>query len=248
MVFFLICNIFTINSCVYNSTFSGIKRVNNKNKIKLYNEMHPYSQYTSTDIVSDKNYMTYKGKSLYYYNLNEDYMKDIYTMCDNNRLYFKTIGSSITAYSIVLSTIYDNEINPLQIYYEYIDNHDICNELITIESIYETYSKSTDNILVNKINSSEIYSNIINGNIVIAKLVANEDSKLTCDSDYIVIYNIDSNGNYFLLDPSLRKNSFICPYSSYAYGNTISSNNMKKSWSLEEISKEATDYYVIMRR
>ena len=40
LLFFLICNIFTINSCVYNSSIDGIKRVKKYNEITLYNEIH----------------------------------------------------------------------------------------------------------------------------------------------------------------------------------------------------------------
>ena len=45
LAFFLICNIFTINKCVYNSNLYGIKRTKIENQITLYNELHPEEIY-----------------------------------------------------------------------------------------------------------------------------------------------------------------------------------------------------------
>lgn len=248
LLFLLICNLFTINKCVYNSTLSGVQRTKNKNKIVSYNEMHPKDLDYSSSIKPEKDYKTYTGKNLYYFNQNRDYMKKAYYECGNNKVYMNSIGSSITAFSISISTLYDKSINPIQIlnYYKN-DNKNICNEEITIEKLYNSIMKKYGAISIRNIQSSQIESSIKNGGLVIAQLSANEDSKLTCDSNYIVIYNIDPEGKYKIADPALQSTSFVCPYSSDAYGNVIKSSNMEDSWTLEEINNEAENYYLVRR-
>ena len=41
LLILLICNTFSINKCVYNSTLSGVQRAKNKNNIDNYLSMHP---------------------------------------------------------------------------------------------------------------------------------------------------------------------------------------------------------------
>ena len=83
LLFFLICNIFTVNSCVYNSSMDGIKRVKKHNEITLYNEIHPNTDYGNNPdgIEPEKNYTTATGKNLYYFNQNKAYMKTAYYTC-----------------------------------------------------------------------------------------------------------------------------------------------------------------------
>ena len=159
-----------------------------------------------------------------------------------------SVGSSITAFSMAISTIFDNNVNPVQIFNYYKeDNKNLCNKQITIESVYDSVMKRYGALELSEINSYEISSAIKNNGIVIAWLSANENSKLTCDSDYIVIYNIGLDGKFMIADPALQTNSYICPSSSKAYGNVIDKNNMNKTWSLDEINKESVKYYLLKR-
>ena len=67
LLFFLICNVFTINKCVYNSNLNGIKRTKIENQINLYNKIHPNSVEGnfSNGVNPEKNYKTATGKTLY---------------------------------------------------------------------------------------------------------------------------------------------------------------------------------------
>ncbi|MBO5182776.1 MAG: hypothetical protein J6B64_00015 [Bacilli bacterium] len=250
LLFFLICNLFTINSCVYNSNIDGIKRVKNKNAITLYNEIHPEGElgYSSDGIDPDKNYKTIKNNDFYYFNQNKPYMNNAYYTCNNKNIYMDSFGSSITSISMAISTLYDKSINPVEIFDIYKkDNLDICNAKFDVESIFNSITKRYGALTLSQIDSTSIYNEISNGGLVIAEVSANENSKLTCDSNYVVIYNISLDGGYMLAIPNQTNYDYACSYTSRAYGNVIKSDNMQKSWSLNEINNEATKYYLIKK-
>lgn len=250
LAFFIICNVFSINRCVYNSNINGIKRTKNGNQITLYNTLHPpkRTQYSEEGITPNKNLKTYSNTSLYYYNQNEPYMNNAYYECNNNKIYMDSYGSALTSFSIAISTLYDNDINPVKLFNIYRqNNNDLCNNKMELVNVYNTTMKVYGSITMQEISSSEVYDSIRKGGYVIVELSSNEDSKLTCDNGYIVIYNIAKDGKYMIADPSLKKNSYVCPYSSAAYGNIISSDNMNRSWSIEEIDNEAVRYYLVKK-
>ena len=190
---------------------------------------------------------TLTNKNLYYYNQNRENIRNLYFECSGNKKYMDEVGSSITSYSIAISTLYDKEVNPTKIYNYYKqDNFDFCSD-ITIEKVYNSTLKRYGAIKISEINKSQIENSLVNDGIVIAQLRANENSKLTCDTKYIVIYSKDLNGKYLIADPTLRNSSYVCPYSSEAYGNVIDSDNMNKSFTLEEIDNEAVKYYLVKK-
>ena len=244
----MICNFFTINKCIYNSSLEGIKRTKNENQIILYNKVHPteLNGNVSSGINPEKNYKTATGKNLYYFNQNKEYMKTAYYTCNNERIYMNSFGSSITSVSIAISTLYDNSINPVQMLNFYKeDNLDLCNMKFDINSIFNSVTKRYGGITLTNINSNQIKDEIKNGGIVIAEVSAKEGSKLTCDHDYIVIYNISLNGNLMYASPASTSTPYVCSFSSRAYGSTIdySNNNI----SLEELTNEAVNYYLIKK-
>ena len=248
LAFFLICNIFTINKCVYNSNLNGIKRTKIENQITLYNELHPEEIYgnLSDGINAEKKYKTSLGKDLYYFNQNKQYMKNAYYTCNGQNIYMNSFGSSISSVSIAISTLYDNNINPVQILNFYKeDNSDLCNMKFDINSIFSSVTKRYGAITLTNINTDQIKDEIKNGGIVIVEVSAKEGSKLTCDHDYIVIYNISLNGNLMYVSPASTTTPYVCSYSSRAYGSTIdySNNNV----SLEELTNEAVNYYLIKK-
>lgn len=247
LAFFLFCNVFNINKCVYNSNPEGIKRTNNENKIKVYNELHPIdTSYADANLKSKASSKTYTGKTLHYYNLNRKELKDLYFECKDQKIYFNSFGSSLTAFSTAISTLYNRDISPITLFEYYkTDNYDMCKATFSIDDLYNTLMKRYGAIKVSQIDSSKVASSIKEGGLVIAQLSAVEDSKLTCDSDYIIIYSIGLDGKYMIADPALPSKSYICPYSSEAYGNIIDSENMNNSWKFEDIDNEAIRYYLV---
>lgn len=246
--FLLISNIFKSNACVYNSTKSGIELVEKMNQQEEINNLHKEGSSPSSNVQPQKNYKTYTGKTLYYYNQNDESIKNAYYKCNGKKVYLNTVGSAFTSLSISVSTLYNNNVNPVEIFnYFKEDNFDMCNADFSLENIYDSLIERYGLISLDQISSSMVEDSIRNGGIVIAKLSSNENSKLTCDSNYIVIYSIDLNGKYLIADPALPKKSYVCPYSSDAYGNVISSENMNKSWTFNEINNEAVSYYLVRR-
>lgn len=250
LLFFITCNIFIVNKCVYNSNIDGIERTKNENMITLYNKMHPQkeSNYTSEGINPDKNYKTLKNTTLYYFNQNKRYMNNAYYECNGNKIYIDSFGSSITSLSIAISTLYNKSLNPVEIFNYYKeDNKDLCNIEFDIQSIFDSVMKRYGGITLAQISSDEVYSSISNGGLVIAELSANENSRLTCDSNYIVIYNISLDGKYKIVIPNQINYDYVCSYSSPAYGNIISKDNMGNAWSIDELNKEAIRYYLVKK-
>lgn len=249
LLFFLICNIFTINSCVYNSSIDGIKRVKKHNEITLYNEIHPNTDFGNNpdEVNPEKNYKTSTGKTLYYFNQNKAYMKTAYYACNNQKIYMNSFGSSITAVSTSISTLYDNNINPIQIFNIYkSDNPDLCNMKFDVGSIFSSIIKRYGALSLTNIDSSNIKAELKNGGIVIAEVSANENSKLTCDHDYIIVYNSTNDGKVMIVSPSSLDKPYVCSYSSRAYGNTIDYSK-NSTISIDDLNKEAVNYYLIKK-
>lgn len=249
LLFFMICNIFTINSCVYNSNIDGFKRVEKYNEITLYNEIHPNTDYgnNSDGIEPEKKYITSTGKNLYYFNQNKAYMKTAYYICNNQKIYMNSFGSSITAISTTISTLYDNNINPVQVFNLYKnDNLDLCNTKFDIGSVFSSVMKRYGALSLTNIDSSKIKDELKNGGIVIAEVSANKNSKLTCDHDYIIVYNSTNDGKVMIVSPSSLDNPYVCSYSSRAYGNTIDYSK-NSTISLDDLNKEAVNYYLIKK-
>lgn len=250
LLLFLISNLTNKNACLVNSSISNIKIVKETNELIYNNSLHETTNnlYSNIKVTPDKSYKTYTGRDLYYYNQNNSSIKDAYFECKNSNLYMNVIGSSITSFSTAISTLYDQSISPVEVFDYYKDDYtDVCNNSISIQNIYNSVMRRYGAIKLTEINKSQIESSIKNDGLIIAELSANEDSKLTCDNNYIVIYSIDLDGKYMISDPSLPTTSFICPYSSNAYGNIIDSNNMNKSFTLEEIDNEAIRYYLVKK-
>lgn len=249
LLFILICNIFTVNSCIYNSNLDGIKRVKKENEIKLYNEIHPadLDGNNSVGVEPEKNYKTSTGKDLYYFNQNKAYMKNAYYTCNGEKIYMNSFGSSITAVSTIVSTLYNNSINPVQIlnYYKQ-DNPNLCNMKFDIGSIFSTITKRYGAISMTNIDSSNIKNELKNGGLIIAEVSANENSKLTCDHDYIIIYNTTMDGKLMIVSPASTTTPYVCTYSSRAYGNTIDYSKIN-SISIDDLNKESVYYYLIKK-
>ena len=249
LLFFLICNIFTINSCVYNSSIDGIKRVKKYNEITLYNEIHPNTDFGNNpdEVNPEKNYKTSTGRTLYYFNQNKAYMKTAYYTCNNQKIYMNSFGSSITAVSTAISTLYDNNINPIQVFNIYkSDNPDLCNIKFDVGSVFSSIMKRYGALTLTNIDSSMIKTELKNGGIIIAEVSANENSKLTCDHDYVIVYNSTNDGKVMIVSSSSLDKPYVCSYSSRAYGNTIDYSK-NSTISIDDLNKETVNYYLIKK-
>lgn len=247
LLILFVCNTFTINKCIYNSTFMGVQNIKNKNIIQNYLKMHPTNN-SIRKIESNKNYKMYGNKELHYYNLNRSDLSNIYYECNGEKVYFNSIGSAFAAYSTAISSLYGNDVDPIEVYNLYKNNiKDICDREITIEDIHNSVMKSYGAIKLERINSYQVEASIKSGALVIAHISANKNSKLTCDNNFIVIYNIGLDGKYSIADSMLKNKTYTCPYSSAAYGKVISNDNMNNTWSLDDINSETISYYMVKK-
>ena len=248
LIIFLGFNFTGKNACMNNSSIRMINEIKNYNKLNQFQSIYDESKNIYTSLKPNKNFKTYTGRDLYYFNQNRDYMKNSYYECNNKKIYMSSSGSSIVAFSSVISTLYQKTISPIDMFENYKNEYsNICNSEITIENIYNSVMKKYGGISLTQISKSQIESSIRNDGIVIAKVEANENSKITCDSGYILIYSIGLDGNFLIADPALTDKSFVCPASSDAYGNIIDKDNMNKSWTLNEIDNEAVIYYLVRK-
>ena len=95
-----------------------------------------------------------------------------------------SFGSSITSVSIAISTLYDNNINPVQIFNYYKeDNANLCNIKFDIGSIFSSVMKRYGTLSLTNIDSSMIKNELKNGGIIIVEVSANENSKKTTKSN-----------------------------------------------------------------
>ena len=240
LILLIVLRIFN-NNCVINSNINGIKLNNLKNNEDVIIEYD--NLLDDSNIQPDTNYKTYQNKNLYYFNQNSISIKDSYYICNGKKVYMNSFGSGLTAFSIAISTLYNSNINPITLLNNYKENNDICENKMTVYSLFSNIKKSYSSLEMQEIDRSQVESNIKNGRLVIAELSGNSSSNLTCDSGYIVIYNINLEGKYMIADPSLLSKDFVCPYSSKAYGRVIKSDNMDKSWNLNDLNNETLHYY-----
>ena len=244
LVILIILRIFN-NNCVVYSTVEGIKKVSSTITDEMIYENSNANDTSKINIEPNTNYKTYKNNQLYYFNQYSASIKDSYYECNENKVYANTYANGITAFSIAVSTIHNKSITPVELFNSYKKSHDVCNDKISTDKIISHIKSIYNQFGVYEISSSQLEDEIKNGRIVVAELSANEDSNFTCDTGYIVIYNMDLNGKFMIANPALTSTDFVCPYSSNAYGRVIKSDNMNKSWSLSALNNEVIHYYSI---
>lgn len=242
----LISNIFSLNSCVYNSNISGIKKANLKSKILEYNSLH-YSDedYTNiTDIDVAAYYKTYIGKDFYYYNQNDVFLKEQLLECGNNK-YFNKFGAPITSTAMAVSTILDTKVTPIDILDLYNSEFFDCSSSVNIGDVFAAVVDRYAGLNISEIPGSMVRDSIMSGGVVIAEIGSNGNSEITCGKTFITLYNITLNGNVIIADPDDSENSFACSYSSLSYGKVLKPNRTNTEWSLDEINSQTLHYYLV---
>lgn len=242
----LISNIFSLNSCIYNSNISGIKKATLKKKILNYNSLH-YSEddYENiTDIDPANYYKTYNGKDFYYYNQNDIFLKQKKLECGNDK-YFNKYGASITSTAMAVSTILQNKVTPIDILDLYNSKFYDCSNDVSIGDVFEVVASRYSGLNISEISSTMVKDSIINGGIVISEIQTNGSSNITCGRSYIILYNITLEGNVIIADPDDSENSFACSYSSPSYGKVLKPNRTNTEWNLDEINSQTLHYYLV---
>lgn len=242
----LMSNVFSINSCIYNSNISGIKKTSLKKKILNYNLLHSsendYEYITNIEPIDY--YKTYNGKDFYYYNQNDIFLKQKKLECGDNK-YFNKYGASITSTAMAVSTILQTKVTPIDILDLYNSEFFDCSIDVSIGDVFAVVVNRYSGLNISEISSTMVRDSIINGGIVIAEIQSNGNSKITCGKTFITLYNITLSGNVIIADPDDNESSFVCSYSSPSYGNILKPNRTNTEWTLDEINSQTLHYYLV---
>lgn len=248
LIFFLICNLFTVNSCVYNSNINGISRVKKENQINLFNTIHIDSNISyDSEGINPRYYKTFKGLQFYYYNQNDKTIGTREISCAGRNHYMNKYGSSITSVSMVVSTLLNRNITPVDIMNLYISNVSDCSNGINIEDIFKIITENYVSFNISDISGNDIENAIKDGGIVVAKTIGGRKSTLSCAESYIVIYNMTLEGKFIIADPDDSEYPYVCSYSSGSYGNVLKENRTNSEWSFEDLDSQISKYYLIKR-
>ena len=246
IIIFILLRIFN-NGCVVNSNISGIKNsyyLNGSNYIRESNDPNNVNQ-----IITNKKYKTNSGKDVFYFNNNQLPLSDKKIICsDNSEVYMKNYGNSITTISMLLSSYFDENIDPVQILNLTLESEIFnCNNGVSFDSLMALVSDRY-NVNFIEINSNNLYNEISNGNVILAEVkYVNDTINVTCDKGYILIYNIDNSNKYHILYSNDSTNDIICSDNSSGALSTISKNLNLKEWDLNNLNM-ITDRYIKIER
>ena len=244
---FVILTIFK-NPCVINSDIRGfIKSIN----IIKYNDEEVYINNNPNvveEIVTNEIYKTNNNRNVYYFNNYELPLSNKKYYCEDKEIYLKNYGNNITAISILLSTALDQNYDPIKVYNFAVENNLVdCEEGINTNELLNLISYNNGFRVIN-IDKSNISDYIRRGNVVLAKINNNSSVKnISCDKANIIIYSIDNENNFNILNPSNKDHDYICPDNTEGYGQIISSNTNDISWTLDELNTLSEEYVSLER-
>lgn len=231
------------NNCVISSTINGIK----------YNKYKEDAEYvvikSSTEIGRIKTndiYKTNNNSNVYYFNNVSFPLSNQSITCSSDTVFMKDYGNEITAVSIMASSILDKNIDPIEILDLAKKNNVIdCNKRINIDKLISIVNNKYKLYSVN-IDSNSAHNKIKNGEVILAEVNYVEGmNNISCDKDYVVIYKINNDNKYVILNPSKRDKDYICPDNTDGLLTVIKGNN--NTFSEEEFNKICSRYIYMGR-
>ena len=250
ILLFLLIGLRITNNCLVNNSTLSIFYRNIK-----YNDNTEIILNSGNDanivkeIITDDIYKTRTSGNVYYFNNNTKPLSDKRITCEGRKMYMKNYGNSLTAASIIISSTLNNNIDPIALLNLSVKNNVIdCDNGITIENILNLLQNNY-NVHYTEINNNMLEISVSNGIPVLAEIKYNSNStkNLTCSKSYIVIYNIDNNGKYKILNPNENNSVKICPENTEGELSLIDSNSNNKSWSSEELTSIINRLWVVER-
>lgn len=236
----------------------GFSYVVDSNIISMYNikilsksKAPAYSEYmeqielsqSTKNIDADTSYKTHKNEKVYYYNGFEMPLSAKKVECDGTYDYFKNYSSMITSTAMLLSSYFNKEIDPIEVYNKaYKAGLIKCDEPINKDQfflmIYNDYK-----VNFNVISFDQLENYILNGKPVLLETIGN--GNLSCTQSYYLIYDINNSGEYLMLDPNNKSYSYICPDGTTGFGNILKSNYNDITFSSSEILSDSNRFIVI---
>lgn len=242
IVFILIINEITLaNNCFYNSTIGSIIRYSNKDDIIETNFI--YDKDEEVISVTPDTYENNIKDNIYYFSNNTYPLKNVKNYCNNEYLY--NYGDAITSYSMLVSSISKQIHDPIKIINhmqeQYIND---CSYMTNIDSIIEEYSIVTGYVKV-ELDSLGFVNTINNDGVVLVEVKPLGENDFSCTNSYILVYQVNGEGLYSVLNPNDKTNDYICNSNTLGYGGIIKANQNNKLYSFDDINSRAIRYITL---
>lgn len=195
-------------------------------------------------IEGSTDYKTHRNSNVYYFDGYNMPLAAKKIKCDSGYDYYKYYSDMITSTAMLLSTYFDKNISPLEIL-EKVDNEGLikCGEPINQDSFFYVIYKEY-NVDFKVINSSELRNYVLNGKPVL--LETNGNGNLSCNQSYFLIYDVNNNDDYLLLDPNNKSYNYICPDGSTGFGSILKANYNDSTFSYSDILSDTRRLIVIV--
>ena len=234
------------NKCIINSNSNYIKH--SKEDVSIYKKIIGTDPGIVSNIISNHVYYSLDKKSIYYYNINELPLSNKKYYCDNKEIYLKNYGNDVVSVSMLLSAYLNKNVDPIETF-----NFALDNNLVSCENGVDIY-RLLDNLLVQydyhvvRIPKENVSSYVRNGGVVLS-IVNHKDFayNFSCNKSSIIIYSIDKNNNYRILDSNDRNYEYICPDNTDGYGDVLQANSRNNSWTSDVINTLSDEFISLER-
>ena len=227
----------TNNSCIVNSSIEKIGIDLYRKSTSVIKEKN--SPDIVEEIVTNKKYKTKNLSDVYYFNNNIQPLSDKKITCNGETKYMKQYGNGITTVSMMVSTILNQNIDPIEILNLAVKN-DIfdCNTGVNINLLLNVVSEEY-RVTFREIDSESLWDTIYSGNVVLEEAVFKKDApvNLTCGKGYLLIYSVDNNYDFQILNPNNSANDYICPDNTPGYMTIIKANSNDSIWTLNQLNE-----------
>ena len=234
----------TNNSCIVNSSIDKVG-------MDLYRKSTSVSKEKNSpdiveEIVTNKIYKTNNLSDVYYFNNNIQPLSDKKITCNGETKYMKQYGNGITTVSMMVSTILNQNIDPIEILNLAVKN-DIfdCNTGVNINLLLNVVSEEY-NISFREIDSDLLWDYVYSGNVVLEEIVFNKNTNnnLTCSKGNILIYSVDNNYNFQILNPNNSNEDYICPDNTPGSMMIIKAKSNDNVWTINQLNNIKSRYIV----
>ena len=194
-------------------------------------------------IEADTNYKTHRNEDVYYYNGFELPLAGKQIKCGSDYDYYKSYSDIMTSTAMLLSTYFNKEINPIDIYNKAVSNKLIkCGESINKDNFFYMISNEYK-VNFKVLNNDELRNYVLNGKPVLMETIGN--GSLSCYQTYFLIYDINNADKYLLLDPNDKAYRYICPDGTKGFGNILKADYNGLSFDYSEILSDTNRFIVI---
>ena len=200
----------TNNKCIVNSNINGIKVNMHKSSSEYITEDNDPNNVIS--IETNKIYKSNTSKNVYYFNNNQLPFSNRKLFCsDKKEIYMKNYGNSITSLSMLLSSYFDKNIDPIEILNMYLERNTFdCDNGINFDILMNNASEKYGVNFIN-ISKDDLLNEVASGNVILADIHnVDGDYNITCNRGYIIIYNVDNSLNYHILYSNDSNKEIIC--------------------------------------